>query len=311
MGSPAHNAVGTSYGLRRWLLSRPVVNSTILPALPRPLRWILRRAYFAPADLAQRLRGGGDVLAPPNAENFSGFAGAFTSSGHASIRQLADLAGLTPDSRVLDVGCGVGRLALPLTDYLSADGSYDGLDIVPSGIAWCNENIAARHPAFTFTLLDVCNQEYNPKGRLRASELRFPYADDAFDLVVLVSVFTHMLTEDMENYVAEISRVLREGGRCFATYYLINEESRALMEAGKGTLRFKHNSGALWSINGRVPELSVAYDESYVRELNEAAGLSVADGIRHGGWCGRAAASAFGLDKAALIDQDIVLATKR
>ncbi|MDP8908467.1 MAG: class I SAM-dependent methyltransferase [Chloroflexota bacterium] len=311
METLAQRAIGTLYGFRRWLLKQPVFNSTILPAIPRPLRWLLRKVYFAPADLLQRLRGTSNELAPPNSANFSGFAGSYTSSGHASVKQLVDLGVLAPDYRVLDVGCGVGRLALPLTEYLSADGSYDGLDIVPKGIEWCKKNIAPRHPSFRFELADVWNKEYNPKGASKASEYRFPYDDDSFDLVVLVSVFTHMLTDDMENYVSEIARVLKPGGHCFATYYLVNHESRRLMEAGKGTLHFKHNFGAYWSINGKVPELSVAFDESYTRKIYEDAGLSLEDGIHYGGWCGRAPSPVFGFQDAELVDQDVVLATKR
>ena len=37
--------------------------------------------------------------------------------------------GLKPEHRVLDIGCGVGRVALPLTRYLTS-GTYDGFDIV-------------------------------------------------------------------------------------------------------------------------------------------------------------------------------------
>jgi hypothetical protein len=38
--------------------------------------------------------------------------------------------GLQPDGYVIDVGCGSGRLAKPLSSYLS--GKYLGIDIVPN-----------------------------------------------------------------------------------------------------------------------------------------------------------------------------------
>lgn len=288
-------------------MKQPVFTSTLLPAIPRPIRWTLRRIYFLPADLLDRLLGQRDELVPPRGKNFTGVPIGFKSSGETSVRQLVDLAALTPDSKVLDVGCGLGRVAVPLTRYLTAHGSYDGLDIVRSGIDWCNENIASKYPNFHFTVADVFNKEYNPSGRVEASDYRFPYSDEAFDVAVLVSVFTHMLPTDMERYVEEISRVLVRGGRCFATYFLINSESRRLMDSGAGSLRFKHNLGSHWIVSDSVPELSVGYDEAYVRELYTNCGLIVEDGIYYGGWCGRGPRS----QESGLTDQDLVVATKR
>jgi 2-polyprenyl-3-methyl-5-hydroxy-6-metoxy-1,4-benzoquinol methylase len=42
--------------------------------------------------------------------------------------------GLKPEHRVLDVGCGIGRMAVPLTEYLSGPGEYRGFDIVKKGV---------------------------------------------------------------------------------------------------------------------------------------------------------------------------------
>jgi ubiquinone/menaquinone biosynthesis C-methylase UbiE len=185
----------------------------------------------------------------------------------------------------LDIGCGIGRLAVALTSYLGRDGSYKGLDIVPSGIKWCDEHIAPTYPTFEFTLADVFNKEYHPNGHFRACDYQFPYADESLDLVVLASVFTHMLPVDMEHYIAEISRVLRKSGRCFATYSLINAESRQMMEAGQSDTRFKHNFGPYSAVSAKVPELAVGYDEEYVKSLFEKYGLSVEDRIYYGSWC--------------------------
>ena len=40
-----------------------------------------------------------------------------------------------PGERVLDIGCGIGRMARPLTPYLTPPGAYDGFDINADGIA--------------------------------------------------------------------------------------------------------------------------------------------------------------------------------
>ena len=67
--------------------------------------------------------------------------GDFRAIGLEFLDHLAGLAGLAPDARMLDLGCGVGRIALPLTQYLSAAGTYDGIDVMPSSIRWCADTI--------------------------------------------------------------------------------------------------------------------------------------------------------------------------
>src|SRR5689334_8909675 len=187
------------YGARKWLLKQPWFTSKLLPVIPRSLRWALRRLYFLPSDLVQRRAGDRAGLFPPMSMIFTGSVDDFALSGSNLVNNLVDLECLRPDSKVLDVGSGMGRLAVALLNYRSHEGSYEGLEIVPSGVRWCTENITARYPNCRFTLADIYNNEYNPTGRLAASRYRFPYDDDTFDLVVLASVFTHMLPEDMRN----------------------------------------------------------------------------------------------------------------
>lgn len=307
---PAHllpRLVSASVRFRRWLLSQPVFTSKILPAIPRPIRWGLRKAYFAPVEWIDRRTHEGSALVPPRSKNFTGSVEGFQRSGERLVSSLVELDGLERDSRVLDIGSGMGRLAVPLTRFLGPNGSYEGLDIVASGIEWCTENITARFPNFRFTLADVYNAEYNPSGKFAAAEYEFPYADNSVDVVVLFSVFTHMLPPEMEHYVFEISRVLRPGGRCFATYFLVNDESRRLMDSGAGSLVFNHDYGNHWTVSTRTPELSVGYDEGYIRELYGAASLFSEVDVIYGGWCGR---KPFWSEESGLGDQDLVLATR-
>jgi ubiquinone/menaquinone biosynthesis C-methylase UbiE len=279
----------------------------ILPSIPRPIRWTLRKLYFLPAELSERLLGRQEDLVPPKSANFVGAVDTFRRSGDILVDRLVGVAGLTPDARVLDVGCGIGRLAVALTRFNNSAGSYEGLDIVPGGIQWCTEHITPRYPSFRFTLADIVNTEYNPHGRVRAAEYVFPYPDDSFDLVVLASVFTHMLPADVEHYIAEITRVLRFGGRCFATFFLINEDASRRMEAGEGALHFRHHLDPHWVINPRVPEFCVGYDEPHVRALYERYGLITRHTIYYGGWCGR---PPFWYEESGLGDHDVVLGTK-
>jgi SAM-dependent methyltransferase len=293
-----------SYGARKWLLRQSWFTSKLLPALPRPIRWALRKLYFLPLDLVERLAGRRSDLVPPMSSIFTGSVDDFQETGRTLVAHLVDLECLAPDSRVLDVGSGMGRLAVALIEYRGERGAYEGLEIVPSGVKWCTERITPTHPTYRFTLADIYNKEYNPDGRLAASAYRFPYDDGAFDLAVLVSVFTHMLADDMEHYVAEIARVLRGDGRCFATFSLLNAESLQRMHAGQTERRFEQ-VGPHWVVDTKVPELAVAYEEEFVRALFARHGYSCR--IYYGSWSGRRALPG----QPAFFDQDLVVATRQ
>lgn len=292
---------------RMWLMGQRWFTSALLPALPRWLRWLLRKMYLGPIDAADRLLGSRQAGVPPKAGTFTGPVHDFAQSGQNLVDALRDVAAMTPSSHILDVGCGVGRFALPMTRFLAADGAYDGLDIVQEGIEWCRANIVGPHGNLHFTLADIRNKEYNPHGRVAATDYRFPYNDGTFDVAVLVSVFTHMLPVEVDHYLAEISRVLKPGGRIFSTNFLLNRESVELMNAGAASLRFKHNLGSHWIVSRRVPELAIGYDERFLLSLYRKHGFSEHSEIYRGAWCGRAG---HWPRDSGLGDQDTVVATK-
>ncbi len=169
----------------------------------------------------------------PNKSRIFVGAGDFEAIGLEFRKYFIELAGLQPTHRVLDVGCGIGRMAIPLTNYLSASGpgddkddvSYCGFDIVRDGVEWCQKRITPRFRNFQFRHSDVFNKYYNANGMHQACQYKFPYGSEYFDTCFLTSVFTHMLPADLENYVGEISRVLKVDGVCLFTFFILNEES--------------------------------------------------------------------------------------
>lgn len=234
--------------------------------------------------------------------------------GDGLVGFLVQDAGLQPHHRILDVGCGIGLAARPLTKFLSASaGSYDGFDIVLEAIDWCRTQYHTR-PHFRFQRADVYNKHYNPQGQFRAREYRFPYASGDFDMVVLASVFTHLLPDDMKNYLSEVARVMKPGGRCFASYFLLNPESTQRIDAwlkdhpdenergapGGLSFRWKH-SACCRLYDKEVPETAVAYDENWIRELYEEHSLTI-EKVQYGEWCRGSLQPGW---------QDIVLAVKR
>jgi ubiquinone/menaquinone biosynthesis C-methylase UbiE len=55
------------------------------------------------------------------------------------MRELLIQTGLERDGYVIDVGCGSGRLAKPLSQYLS--GRYLGIDVEPERVAYARKSV--------------------------------------------------------------------------------------------------------------------------------------------------------------------------
>ncbi|MDE2590501.1 MAG: class I SAM-dependent methyltransferase [Patescibacteria group bacterium] len=224
-----------------------------------------------------------ELLPPRDLQDYVG--GGFNVVGTEFFRYFIDICGLKPNQHVLDVGCGTGRLAVPLIQFLS-EGSYEGFDIYLKAIQWCQNHISTRYPNFQFSLADIKNDYYNPQGKYLASEFKFPYGDNSFDLVFLTSVFTHIRPKEVENYVSEISRVLRKNGKCLITFFLINEESTNLIKQGKGNQKFVYELDGFFSTRTDIPEFAIAYQEQAILQLFQKHGIDL-DHIYYGNWCGR------------------------
>jgi len=230
---------------------------------------------------------GTNVPLPPRKLVRAVGGGDYAEIGEEFLPYFIDLAGLEPHESVLDIGCGCGRMAVPLTRHLNESGSYEGFDIQPPGIHWCQEKVTPLYPNFRFQVADVYNKKYNPRGRFKSQDYRFPYEDDSFDFVFLTSVFTHMLRADMEHYTDEIVRVMKPDGRCLITCFLLNDESRSLIKDGRSTLTFDYVVEHTAVHRTSVPEAAVAFDEEEMLNVLEDRGLSVDKPIRFGSWCGR------------------------
>lgn len=197
---------------------------------------------------------------------------------------LINHAALRPHESVLDVGSGIGQKARALSAFLK--GNYEGIDIMPDAIAWCQKAYAS-FSNFRFQVADVRSAHYNPRGELNADQYTFPYADESFDLVLLSSVFTHMLPAGVSRYLSEIHRVLRPAGRCVVTFFLLNAETRRGIATKQNVISAPHllDEGC-YVADLQSPETTVFHDESRVREMFLAHGLNIIE-ITFGFWSGR------------------------
>ncbi len=96
-----------------------------------------------------------------------------------------------------------------------------------------------------------------------------------------------MLAPDLENYVSEISRVLKPGGRCFITFFLLDPDSEDGTRTGRSALHLRHQIGDARVERAEVPEAAVAFRETYVRSLFSTNKLEIVEPIRFGRWSGR------------------------
>lgn len=244
-----------------------------------------RRLAFAPLDAWTSLRGGrhyNDIPLPARGEVFTG-GGDFLTVGLRYRELFRELGGLLPSHDVLEVGSGQGRMAIPLTDFLSPEGSYLGFDIVPEAVEDCRQRISGRYPAFRFLCLPLHNDLYTDSGA-DASRVAFPLEDETFDFAFATSVFTHMEPGEVENYLHETRRVVRPGGRFLATLFFMDDAARTA-SAGSA-FHFPHREGDAWYMALRPRSANVALGESAWKAMVERAGWASLE-MHPGSWSGR------------------------
>lgn len=150
--------------------------------------------------------------------------GEFMSVGQELVELLRREAGLRRRDIVLDIGCGLGRVAIPLQRILTK-GTYEGFDVVPEIIEWDQANISRHSPRFRFQLIDAASSSYNPQGA-DPSSATFPYPDRTFTLTMATSLFSHLMASATNRYLEESARVLKPGGRAIFTFFLLDDFAR-------------------------------------------------------------------------------------
>jgi SAM-dependent methyltransferase len=263
-----------------------LVSEVLAHVIPFRVYRLVGSALLAPLDAVRSLTRKSASITPPLRKSFI-YGDHYQVIGEEFLNHFVELGGLKPDDTVLDVGCGIGRMALPLTGYLSSKGQYWGFDIVDDGIEWCNQNISPRCPNFHFAKADVRNPVYNPDGGRAAHRYRFPYETGHFDFVFATSVFTHMLPGGVANYLSEISRVLRPGGRCLCTFFILGQQAMERVDLSASRHQFRHEGPGYVSVSKHEPEKAVAYDEPSLRATYDDCGLEIVEPVHYGAWSGR------------------------
>jgi ubiquinone/menaquinone biosynthesis C-methylase UbiE len=146
---------------------------------------------YANADLS---RDFWSVSGPPSAAEFERLI-------PIKLKLLTDL-GLTPHSRLLDVGCGTGLLTTAAERFLSERGLYWGTDLAPEAIEYCRGKFTG--PNFHFAVNGMTS---------------IPINGQQFDAIAYYSVFTHTYPDETTLLLAESKRLLAPNGFIFADLF--------------------------------------------------------------------------------------------
>lgn len=133
----------------------------------------------------------------PTSNGVSYLNGGF--SDYHRFRRLAQEAGVTisAETRLLDWGCGCGRV---IRHFMDEGVQVTGIDIDALNIAWCRDHLAP--------------------GRFETVDLMppTPLEDNSFDVIISSSVLSHLTEEVMNEWLAEMNRVLTPGGVALLSY---------------------------------------------------------------------------------------------
>jgi SAM-dependent methyltransferase len=186
---------------------------------------------------------------------------------------------LRPESAILDLGCGTGRLI----KSIQPSPNYVGFDINRHFIEYC----ATTYTGNKFVLSDIYNEEFNDTGSIPSAEAVLPFPDNSFDIVASFGVFNHLDIQSVLRYVDESARVLKRNGFFVFTALLLNDYSLGQIKLGltKAPFKFSYpDSGMRYEHKDRR-YLNIAIEEQDVRRRCLRNKLAIQEPLRYGQWC--------------------------
>jgi len=145
--------------------------------------------------------------------------------GMSSIfQEIATRCKIDSGKHVVDLGCGVGRLAIPFSKLINQDGRFYGIDVWEDGIQWCKKNLADNSNISFHHLHAKDNYYFDSELKKEDNNFRIPFIpSSSIDLFYAISVFTHLRETDCQSYFNEINRVLKKEGVAYITCFIIDE----------------------------------------------------------------------------------------
>lgn len=215
--------------------------------------------------------------------------------GDASLSILHRYLQIRPSSRLLDFGCGVGRVMLSVLKYHPDVGGMTGFDIMPQVIRFCDSHIATSFPRTSFELIAGNNDHYDhfvqdadPVSVASYDQLRAKYAG-AFTGIYAFSVFTHVELAELRPLLTLLSALVETGGQVLFTAFMLTPASRRAIRERRALIPFAEGplevDGDVFVGNPTDRLGFIAFDRSLVEQAAFDAGL-VIHHIEYGAWSG-------------------------
>lgn len=187
----------------------------------------------------------------------------YIESAEAEADRLISEFGCNKDTRVLDIGCGQGRLPIGILRRIGAI-NYLGIDIDKRSINWCNCFIEQANPSFNFSYINLYNERYNTGGKKIDENFSFEIESNSRDIIYLYSVFSHTDDNDFKTYLKDFNRILTENGKIFFTTFVENDVPDISV-----------NPDDYHGANSKSPLLVVRYDKKYLFSIIDELGYEV------------------------------------
>ncbi|MEM7691472.1 MAG: class I SAM-dependent methyltransferase [Pseudomonadota bacterium] len=186
---------------------------------------------------------------------------------------------------MLDMGCGVKFTQAFLNEELPIR-KYVGVDLYPEMIDFLKKTVV--DPRLSYYHANFQNEMYNPNGRPLARFQELPLAGTQFDVITLLSVFTHLEPKDYVSMLRLLRKYVKPDGRLIYslfidefteggfglidTYQKVLEKNSALAEAPKD---LKRVVAPFRDLDPSQPLKWALYSEAHARELIEGTGWEV------------------------------------
>lgn len=205
---------------------------------------------------------------------------------------------------VVDLGCGTGLGAIAATSVVGPNARYLGLDIREEDVKFCTKHYS--FPTHRFAVLEQRNDFYRDTGE---DVVTWPIPDASADIVMAVSVWSHLQEDAARAAFKEAARVLNPGGHLLFTGFIQGEESEGPHDLPARS-RFHNTSPRRWNFSESLgngwhttkwaepPEAAIAISQEALDSALADAGLNAAR-VVHGTW----------RERPGLFFQDIIIAT--
>ncbi len=198
-----------------------------------------------------------------------------------------------PRSRVIDFGCGIGRVAAYVLAREQPPRGFLGIDIMPPVIEFCRAELQPHFPKAVFELAEGANDHYDryiddaiPARSLDALTAQY---GTRFTHAYAFSVFTHLYAADFVAALRFVGSLLGTRGEFLFTAFTLTDFARQRIADRSTDFPVEQHEylegGRVLIGNPADPLAFIAYDRDLIEAMVAEAGL-VLTKSEYGTWMG-------------------------